>query len=117
MRDPHRGSRGDAHGGERRQEGWDADTRRQETVDEADQHAGGQPGQHAAEKTIVVNDDGGDHGGVGDGADRKIDLARRQYEGHGHGVRCVEDPALLSYLADTRLPLTVCPLQRAAQGV
>lgn len=27
-----------------------------------------------------------------------------------HGVRCVEDPALLSYLADTRLPLTVCPL-------
>ncbi|QXB95302.1 MULTISPECIES: adenosine deaminase [Aeromonas] len=27
-----------------------------------------------------------------------------------HGVSCVEDPALLSYLADTRLPLTVCPL-------
>ncbi|GJA15300.1 MULTISPECIES: adenosine deaminase [Aeromonas] len=27
-----------------------------------------------------------------------------------HGVRCSEDPELLSYLADTRLPLTVCPL-------
>lgn len=27
-----------------------------------------------------------------------------------HGVRCVDDPALLRYLADTRLPLTVCPL-------
>lgn len=27
-----------------------------------------------------------------------------------HGVRCSDDPALLSYLADTRLPLTVCPL-------
>ncbi|WP_429081144.1 adenosine deaminase [Aeromonas bivalvium] len=27
-----------------------------------------------------------------------------------HGVRCAEDPELLRYLADTRLPLTVCPL-------
>ncbi len=27
-----------------------------------------------------------------------------------HGVRCVEDPELVRYLADTRLPLTVCPL-------
>ena len=27
-----------------------------------------------------------------------------------HGVRCAEDPDLLRYLADTRLPLTVCPL-------
>ncbi|MFM4995746.1 adenosine deaminase [Aeromonas sanarellii] len=27
-----------------------------------------------------------------------------------HGVRCSEDPELLSFLADTRLPLTVCPL-------
>ncbi len=27
-----------------------------------------------------------------------------------HGVRCVEDPALVDELAATRLPLTVCPL-------
>jgi adenosine deaminase len=27
-----------------------------------------------------------------------------------HGVRCVEDPALVSYLAQHRVPLTVCPL-------
>ena len=27
-----------------------------------------------------------------------------------HGVRCVEDPALVQRLAATRLPLTVCPL-------
>lgn len=27
-----------------------------------------------------------------------------------HGVRSAEDPELLRYLADTRLPLTVCPL-------
>lgn len=27
-----------------------------------------------------------------------------------HGVRCSEDPDLLRFLADTRLPLTVCPL-------
>lgn len=27
-----------------------------------------------------------------------------------HGVRCVEDPALVQELIDTRMPLTVCPL-------
>ena len=27
-----------------------------------------------------------------------------------HGVRCVEDPALVQHLAATRMPLTVCPL-------
>ncbi|MEY2893028.1 MAG: hypothetical protein RJA98_2936 [Pseudomonadota bacterium] len=27
-----------------------------------------------------------------------------------HGVRCVEDPALVQRLADERMPLTVCPL-------
>jgi adenosine deaminase len=27
-----------------------------------------------------------------------------------HGVRAVEDPALMAYLRDSQLPLTVCPL-------
>ncbi|GAB4441493.1 MAG: adenosine deaminase [Cyanobacteria bacterium J069] len=27
-----------------------------------------------------------------------------------HGVRCIEDPALVDYLAETQIPLTVCPL-------
>lgn len=27
-----------------------------------------------------------------------------------HGVRCVEDPALVAYLKETQLPLTMCPL-------
>ncbi|MFM4704316.1 adenosine deaminase [Aeromonas bivalvium] len=34
-----------------------------------------------------------------------------------HGVRCTEDPELLRYLADTRLPLTVCPLSNTRLGV
>ena len=27
-----------------------------------------------------------------------------------HGVRCVEDPALVDYLIEHQIPLTVCPL-------
>jgi adenosine deaminase len=27
-----------------------------------------------------------------------------------HGVRCLEDPQLVQYLADCQIPLTVCPL-------
>ena len=27
-----------------------------------------------------------------------------------HGVRCVDDPALVKHLEQTQLPLTVCPL-------
>ncbi|CAJ1826109.1 Adenine deaminase [Aeromonas salmonicida] len=33
-----------------------------------------------------------------------------------HGVRCVDDPDLLRYLADTRLPLTVCPFPIPVSG-
>jgi adenine deaminase len=34
-----------------------------------------------------------------------------------HGVRCVEDPALLEYLIETQVPLTVCPLSNIKLGV
>jgi adenine deaminase len=34
-----------------------------------------------------------------------------------HGVRADEDPALLAWLADERLPLTVCPLSNVCLGV
>jgi adenosine deaminase len=34
-----------------------------------------------------------------------------------HGVRCVEDPALMARLADEQVPLTVCPLSNARLGV
>ena len=34
-----------------------------------------------------------------------------------HGVRCVEDPALVQRLARARVPLTVCPLSNVKLGV
>jgi adenosine deaminase len=34
-----------------------------------------------------------------------------------HGVRCVEDPALVRDLAAARIPLTVCPLSNVRPGV
>src|SRR5262249_57632730 len=34
-----------------------------------------------------------------------------------HGVRCDEDPALVSRLADLGIPLTVCPLSNVQLGV
>jgi aminodeoxyfutalosine deaminase len=35
----------------------------------------------------------------------------------GHGVRSVEDPALVAYLAEHRVPLDVCPLSNVRLGV
>jgi len=35
----------------------------------------------------------------------------------GHGVRSVEDPALVAYLAEHRIPLDVCPLSNVRLGV
>jgi adenosine deaminase len=34
-----------------------------------------------------------------------------------HGVRCLEDPALVARLARERIPLTVCPLSNVRLGV
>jgi adenosine deaminase len=35
----------------------------------------------------------------------------------GHGVRCLEDPALVQYLVEKRIPLEVCPSSNVALGV
>jgi adenosine deaminase len=35
----------------------------------------------------------------------------------GHGVRAIEDPALVAELARTELPLEICPLSNIATGV
>ena len=35
----------------------------------------------------------------------------------GHATRAVEDPALVSYLADERVPLELCPLSNVKTGV
>ncbi|GGZ97460.1 adenine deaminase [Arenicella chitinivorans] len=37
-------------------------------------------------------------------------LKRLQVDRIDHGVRCVDDPELMAHLAETRIPLTVCPL-------
>jgi aminodeoxyfutalosine deaminase len=35
----------------------------------------------------------------------------------GHGVRCVEDPALVAYLREHQIPLEVCPTSNVCLGV
>jgi adenosine deaminase len=35
----------------------------------------------------------------------------------GHGVRAIEDPALVAELVRTRIPLEICPLSNLATGV
>ena len=35
----------------------------------------------------------------------------------GHGVRCVEDPALVDYLRERQVPLEVCPTSNVSLGV
>jgi adenosine deaminase len=34
-----------------------------------------------------------------------------------HGVRCIDDPELMLYLAETQLPLTICPISNALLNV
>lgn len=40
-----------------------------------------------------------------------------QVERIGHGTRAFEDPALVQYLADRRIPLEMCPLSNVRTGV
>jgi adenosine deaminase len=35
----------------------------------------------------------------------------------GHGVRSIEDPALMEYLAETQIPIDVCPTSNVTLGV
>jgi len=44
-------------------------------------------------------------------------LRQLKVERIDHGVRCDEDPALVSYLREQRIPLTVCPLSNTALKV
>ena len=44
-------------------------------------------------------------------------LRALQVERIGHGVRAVEDESLLDYLAETHIPLEVCPLSNVRTGV
>ncbi|AMW28927.1 MULTISPECIES: adenosine deaminase [Arthrospira] len=58
------------------------------------------------------------HGGEEAGADyiwSAINLL--QVSRIDHGVRCTEDPALVTYLAQQQIPLTVCPLSNVKLGV
>jgi adenosine deaminase len=44
-------------------------------------------------------------------------LRRLGAERLGHGVRCLEDPALVEYLVERRIPLEVCPSSNVSLGV
>ncbi len=44
-------------------------------------------------------------------------LRRLGAERLGHGVRCLEEPALVEYLVERRIPLEVCPSSNVSLGV
>ena len=58
------------------------------------------------------------HAGEAAGADSMWGAIRAlQVERIGHGTRAEEDPKLLDYLAEHRLPLEMCPLSNVRTGV
>ncbi|MGB8960656.1 MAG: adenosine deaminase [Pseudonocardiaceae bacterium] len=57
------------------------------------------------------------HAGETHGPDRIWSaIARLGAERIGHGIRCLDDPALVKYLRDTQLPLDVCPTSNWRTG-
>jgi adenosine deaminase len=58
------------------------------------------------------------HAGEAAGADSMWDAIRRlRVERIGHGTRAEEDPELVAYLADRRIPLEMCPVSNARTHV
>lgn len=58
------------------------------------------------------------HAGEQDGpASLRSTLALFEPDRIGHGVRCIEDPALMAELRDRGIPLEVCPTSNLALGV
>lgn len=58
------------------------------------------------------------HAGEGLGPESVWDAIRElQVERIGHGVRSIEDPALVRYLAENQIPLEVCPTSNLWTGI
>ena len=58
------------------------------------------------------------HAGEGLGPESVWDAIRKlEVERIGHGVRSIEDPSLVRYLAENRIPLEVCPTSNLWTGI
>ena len=89
LRQPHRHAPRDTHHRQRGQEGWDADARRQGSIDEADHKARPKAGENPGGQPPRVHRHRGRHRGEArDHADREVYLAGREHERHRHGHDC-----------------------------
>jgi adenosine deaminase len=58
------------------------------------------------------------HAGEASGADSvRAAVEVLKAERIGHGIRAIEDPSLVSLLAERRIPLEVCPISNLCTGV